>query len=41
MFNNPIMQLNFMKKICLVKQIIKNYYENLDCKDAFLYTYEK
>ena len=35
------MQLNFMKNLFSKTKLLKNYYENLDCKDAFLYTYEK
>ena len=34
--------INFYEKNLFSKtKILKNYYENLDCKDAFLYTYIK
>ena len=34
--------INFYKKNLFTKtSLLKNYYENLKCNDAFLYTYEK
>ena len=31
----------YEKNLFSQTKLLKNYYENLDCKDAFLYTYEK